>query len=275
MDELLAHPAIQGGVAPFLVAFFFFMAFGKFRPLAGLGVVAAFLVTVALIVGFNFDPLTSTRKIILLAMVAACLGLLLDFIRLPEKYRLGVLFLLGMGALIWVAWPVLAREEVWAERVLRAAILGGFAGWYVAILDYSRKRDSIGVAAVVAAGGIGFGGAAVIGASALLGQLGMAVGAAGMAALLANVIRHQIAGSTTSTLTAGVTIGLLAPASVLYAKVPLSSLLLLALVPAVALLPFDRLRHVWIRAAAWLLVAMVPAAVAMWLAFESAGAVPF
>jgi len=274
MDELLTHPAVQGGVAPFLVAFFFFAAFGKFRFVAGLGVIAAFLTTVAMVVGFSFDPLTSTRKIILLGMAGAALGLSLDFVKLPVVARSILLVALVAGAMIWVAWPVLAREELIKDMVLRAAMFGAFSGWVAVVLDFGRRRDAMAVSAAVAGLGLGAGGAAVIGASALLGQFAMAVGAAGMAALLSNVIRHRGEGSATLAITAGVLIGLIGPASILYAKVPLGALMALAVVPLVAYLPLTGIRQLWLRAGVWFLAAMVPAGVAIWISYDSAGPVP-
>ena len=73
MQEILNHPAVQGGVAPFVVGLVDTLLFAPAR-LAGLAAIAGFAVTVWLVGGFSFVPLTATRKIILVSLAAAVAG---------------------------------------------------------------------------------------------------------------------------------------------------------------------------------------------------------
>ena len=69
MQEMLANPAVQGGLAPFIAALIVAALLAPFR-LGGLAVVTAFATAVYFIAGFDFAPLTATRKIILLGFAA-------------------------------------------------------------------------------------------------------------------------------------------------------------------------------------------------------------
>ena len=74
MQEMLANPAVQGGLAPFIAALTVAALLAPFR-LGGLAVVAAFATAVYFIAGFTFEPLTATRKIILLGFAAPLAGI--------------------------------------------------------------------------------------------------------------------------------------------------------------------------------------------------------
>ena len=71
MNDLLANPAIQSGIIPFLIALI--AAWGLRRlgwVWSGLGFAIAYYVSVYLAAGFQLTPLTSTRKILILGMAA-------------------------------------------------------------------------------------------------------------------------------------------------------------------------------------------------------------
>ena len=98
MQEILNHPAVQGGVAPFVVGLVATLLFAPAR-LAGLAAIAGFAVTVWLVGGFSFVPLTATRKIILVSLAAAVAGVCADLAFKPTRASgmvLGVVF----GAII-------------------------------------------------------------------------------------------------------------------------------------------------------------------------------
>ncbi len=84
MNDLLNHPAVQGGLAPFVAALIVALVLGRAK-LAGLAVIAAFCTAVYLISGFGFTPLTATRKIVLLGLTAAAVGILTDFAFKPTR----------------------------------------------------------------------------------------------------------------------------------------------------------------------------------------------
>src|SRR2546430_14887003 len=86
MQEMLANPAVQGGLAPFIAALTVTALLAPFR-LGGLAVVAAFATAVYFIAGFTFEPLTATRKIILLGFAAPLAGLLHRFAFRPPRFE--------------------------------------------------------------------------------------------------------------------------------------------------------------------------------------------
>src|SRR5260370_9077416 len=86
MQEMLANPAVQGGLAPFAAALIVAALLSPFR-LGGLAVVAAFATAVYFVAGFTFSPLTATRKIILLGFAAPVAALGLDFPFRPTRFR--------------------------------------------------------------------------------------------------------------------------------------------------------------------------------------------
>lgn len=86
MKDLLDNPLVQAGAAPFVAAFVVAFLFGRIR-LGGLAVIAAFASAVALIAGFSFAPLTATRKIVLLTLGAAPVGVLADLLLRTGRVR--------------------------------------------------------------------------------------------------------------------------------------------------------------------------------------------
>src|SRR2546430_5320757 len=105
MQEMLANPAVQGGLAPFIAALTVAALLAPFR-LGGLAVVAAFATAVYFIAGFTFEPLTATRKIILLGFAAPLAGLLHRFAFRPTRFEAWALALAGGAAAAWVFWPI-------------------------------------------------------------------------------------------------------------------------------------------------------------------------
>ena len=72
MNDLLEHPAVQGAVAPFVVALEIGLFPGKRWPAVAVG--AAFALTVALVVGWNFEALNSSRKLAITGVAAAAVA---------------------------------------------------------------------------------------------------------------------------------------------------------------------------------------------------------
>ena len=76
MGEFLQNPAVQAGLAPFVVALILASLLLNSRFL-GMAQAAGFIVVIALIMGFSFEALTATRKLVLVgASTVACVLLL-------------------------------------------------------------------------------------------------------------------------------------------------------------------------------------------------------
>jgi len=267
MQELLTNPVIQSSAAPFLVGLVVACILFPIR-LAGLAAGAGFLAAVWMIGAFGLTPLTATRKIVVLAAAAPVVGVLADMAFKPTRLTepvLGMLF--GAGA-IWVFWSVLSQKPA-AE----AALLGGgmFAfvlatiAFTVSLRDQAVRAGSAGLFL-----GLGVGAGAVLGASALLGQYGLALGAAcGAFLLLAMILGKRVVAGATFTLTASVAAALIAAGAMLLAKLPWISLAALALIPLAVRLPIPEKAPAWIQAIIASLYALVPAAGALALAWQS------
>jgi hypothetical protein len=189
LEELLGNPAVQAGVAPFIASLVGAIALRRTRWM-GLAIAAAFFLVVALTIGYSFESLTATRKLILIggaAFVAA--GVLELTSRRPTAAVRGGLVCAASAAAVWMLWRVLEQHEL-GPAVGRA--VGAAA--YVALMIESYVRapvESVGAAATSMLLGLAAGALALLGASALLAQFGIALGAGAGAVLLVLMLRGQ------------------------------------------------------------------------------------
>ena len=84
MSDLLQHPAVQGGLAPLLVALLVGFALARTR-FAWVAIAAGYATMVALTVGFSFVPLTIARKTVVLGLLAPLLGIAADLLPRPAR----------------------------------------------------------------------------------------------------------------------------------------------------------------------------------------------
>jgi hypothetical protein len=273
VESIIQNPAMQSGVFPFALSLAVVLAFsfvGRFR--AGLAVAAGLALAIWLAAGFQIIPLTSTRKIVLLSAAAFAVGFLVDLWRPSRRTAAITVGLLAAAAALWMLWPVLVRREL-----LPALALGGalalYAGWQTAALTshaYDAPRALGGSVALAFGTGI----SALFGASALLGQLGMALGAAAAAPALVQLIRGGISAGHALTLPAAAVSAWLGVAAYVYAKLPWSALLALALVPLLAAVPWPRTLPDRVVFVLITLLATSASALAVYLTWLSAGGVP-
>jgi len=246
MESYLDHPAVQGGVVPFVAGLIIAAVLGRAR-LGGLAVAAGFALSVALVSGIAFTPLTATRKLALIVFAAPVLGILVDFVFRAGR-TLAVLIALVCGALtVWVFWSVLQHKAL-AEAVLLGGAAALFVAWLVAaMLELSGEPVRAGAAAVML--GLGAGVSAILGASAVLGLhgIGIAAGAGGFL-LWQMVTGRKIAAGATLTLSASAGAGLLAAAALVLAQLPWYALIPLALIPLAARLPVPGRLPIWAQA---------------------------
>jgi len=246
LNELLNHPAVQTGIAPFVAGLVATLVFHRMR-LGGLAILAGFATVVALVSGFSFTPLTATRKIVLLALLAPVIGILVDFALKPNAIGRALIALGAAGAALWVFWPVLAQRAL-----VQGLIVGGFIAIFVAWLVASMLRladEPVRAGAAGLALGIGSGGLAILGASALYGQYGIAMGAAAGAFLLVQMLMgKKITAGATFSLPTALIAGLLGAATMLLAQLRWYTLVVLALVPLAAQLPVPERKPVWLQA---------------------------
>lgn len=259
MTEWLTHPAFQSGVAPFVSASL--MLLGAYRSRwIGLCVTAGFVTVVALAVGFSFEPLTASRKLVLLVVAAAALGAASDLaVKRARWHTLALTLLAGAGA-VWMVAGVLRQQDA-ARVMLYAAGSSAYFIWLVISVN-AQQADSLRAGAGGLALGVASGGAAILGASALLGQMGIALGAACTAYLLAQFVAgRRLACGRIFTLPVAVLSAAIGVAGVLLGQLPWYALPLLAVLPFVAAIPLPAITRLRLELA--LRVAMATGAAAM------------
>lgn len=271
MHALLTHPAFQAGLAPFLVALLTAELLQRLR-LSGLAIVAGFAITVYLVSGFGYEPLTSTRKIIWLGLASAAFAIPLTLLN-SSLWR-PVLSALAAAAAVWVCVRVLQQQPIGTalEWGTGCAL---YVGWLVFWMDTLHESPVRAASAGVALG-LGTGLAVLVGASALLGQLGLALGAATMAYLLIMFISNSLLPcGRTFTLPLALIAGLLACLAVLTARLPWYALAALAAIPLAAKVPVSEKLGVWVQSTLLSAAAMVFAAGGVYLSWRVNGTPPF
>lgn len=245
MQDLLNNPAVQGGFAPFVVAFVVAFALFSVR-LAGLAITAALATAVYLIGGFAFPPVSAQQKILLIALAVPALGVVVDVAFKPTRAAGPVLGLIFGLLVIWVGWNVLKQKNAGAALAAGAGV-AALAAWLTASC-FALRDDPVRAGAAALTLGLGAGISAVLSASGTYGQYGASVGAgAGAFLLVQMLLGRAIHAGATFTLSAGVACGLLAAGALLGSPLPWYAAVPLALVPVGTLLPLPR-AGVWVQA---------------------------
>ena len=271
MNEFLEHPAVQGGVAPFVVALIVAILLGRTRY-AWLAVVAGYVTAVAMSTGIALSPLTATRKVLLLTVAVAVVGIVLDLIGPKARAATTVVASIAGVAAVWAFWSVLGQREgaaLWTAVIAIALFAAAMAA-----LVMSLRNDPLRVAAATFGLGLATGVAAVISASIGFLLAGMAVAAgAGALLLIAVVTSRPVATGFLGTLTVGTMIALFAEGASLLAQMPWYATLSLLLVPLAVRLPvgedWGTFKRAFVLALYALAAASVPIAAA-WYAARAA-----
>lgn len=246
MNDLLNHPAIQAGVAPFIAALMVALVLGRVR-LGGLSVVAAFATTVFFVAGYSFTPLTATRKIFLLGFAAPIVGMLADVAFKPTKFGAMVLALAGATSAAWVFWPILVQKEA-LQAWLHGATVAISIAWMIGFSQIYLTGNGVRAGAAGLGLGLGAGVGAILGGSASYGLYGIALGAGAGAFLLPQMITGKKAeAGATFMLPAALVAGLIAAGAMVLAQLRWYSVLVLALVPVAARLPVPQRAPLWLQ----------------------------
>jgi hypothetical protein len=269
MEELLANPAVQAGVAPFLSALAVAAALRRTR-LLGVAVALAFALVIALTVGYAFEPLTATRKLVVIGLCTALVVLALEVPGAPPTPAIrATLAAAAATAAVWMVWRVLLQQEP-----AKAALYGLAAGAYIALLLESGLRasgDGIRAASTSMMLGLTAGVLALLGASALLAQVGIAVAAGAGAVLLVQMMGLQ-RGPTgwTLVLPAATIAGLAGLLAVFTGSLPWFCLLPTLGIPWAAKLVRQERRPPWLAALLTALAGLIPMLLAVGLAWFAA-----
>lgn len=270
MHEWLNHPAVQSGLAPFVVALVTAELFQRLR-LSGLAIIAGIAVTVYLASDFSIDPLTASRKIVWLGIASSLLGVALSLLNW-SLWR-PILSTVAACAAVWVVLRVLQQHPLGVAMQWGAGC-ALYVGWLVFWMDDLRdapvRAGSAGMAL-----GLGSGGAALFGASGLLGQFGLALGAAAGAHLLIQMISNSpLPCGRSFTLPLSLIAGLTGCLAVLTAQLPWYALLVLAVIPLAAKIPVSEKWALWLQSLLLSVATLACAAGAVYLTWRVAGAPP-
>jgi hypothetical protein len=242
--------------------------------LSGLAIIAGFAVTVYLASDFTVEPLTSVRKIVLLGLISAALALLLDLLLNLRRFG-SLLPVLGGAAAIWTVQRILQQQPTQAI-LLWGAGCAAYVASLVWGMDRLSDKEPLRAASAASALGIGTGGAALVGASALLGQFGLALGSAAGAHLLIQMVGNKpLPTGRTFTFPLAMISGLTGCVAVLSAQLPWYALPILAAIPFVAwFAPLPRL-SVRMQSLLLSLLTFAFAVGAIYVTWRVAGDVPF
>jgi hypothetical protein len=272
MNDLLENPAIQAGALPFVVALLIALPLARTRYLSaatGSGVV----LLLALTVGFSVVPLTAVRKAILLILAAIALALAIEAAGAALRRAFIGVIALAMGlATLWVLQRILGQAE--GGVAWRIAIGASLFVFVLAASVLLASGDPLRASVIGVSLGWGSGALAVLGASALLGQIGIALGSACAAAALAQMLRGAPApAGWTTVMPAAIGTPLIGVLAVATGELHAFLLLPLLLVVPAACLVRSGERKAWLQATLQGLAALVPVMAAIvwaWLDAQSA-----
>ena len=267
MLTLLDHPAVQGGLAPLVIALTVAAVFARTR-FAWLAILGGYATMVALSTGFSFSPLTVARKTILVGVIAPILGVVLDVVTRSSKTLAAALVVAAGAVSIWIFMTILKQRDTTV-----AIATGTGVALFVAILVALMLRLR-GDGLRTGAAGLGLGVATGIAGllSASIGYLvaGVSIAASAGALLLVQVLlSRKIAPGFTGTLTIGLLTALFAVGSLLLAELPWYALPLLLLIPLAVTLRAPEHAPLIVRAAVLAAYALLAAALpilAAWFA---------
>lgn len=265
MQALLNHPAVQGGLAPFVVALIVAELLLRMR-LSGLAIIAGFAVTVYLASDFSIGALTAERKIVLLGVLSA--GLALPLMLLELRWIRSLLAGAGGIAAVWVVYPELQQHEI-TQILLWGAGCLAYVGWLIFWFD-GLNNDSVRAGSAGLALGLGSGAAALFGVSVLPGLFGLALGAAAGAYLLIQILTSSpLPGGRIYTLPLSLITGLCGCLAVLTAKIPWYVLPVLAVIPVAAKIPLPAKQTLRIQAILLSSITLACAAGAVYLTWHA------
>lgn len=271
MNDLLNNPAVQAAVVPFIVALLLGFALAGTRYLV-LAVASGLVVVLALTIGFSMEPFTAVKKLIV--AVFATVAVAMAFEAAGAAARRPVIAALAVAAglaAVWVPLRVILQMESTSPWL---AGLGAFA------LATATTATSVGAArgsplrasVVGACLGWGSGVLALLGASALLAQIGMAIGSASAAVALVQMVRGREAPlGWTLVMPAAVAAAIVGVLASSTGELRWYCLIPLPLVPvATLMLRPSAKRRAWQTALVTGVAAMAPVVIAVGLAWASA-----
>jgi len=264
MTTMLDNPLVQSALLPFIVALVLAIAIGVIAPRwQGLAVPSSFYLAALLISGAQILPLTSTRKILLLGLVAVIVEVFFALRHVGDRQRYFLLIVICSVAVSWILWPLLLQSEGLAWVPLLAASLF-YMLWSTLMVDSQPRQTPIRLLSlVILSGGVAI--VATLGSSALLGQLAGAMAAALGGLLFVRLIFNR--GMESEIFLPAILITtLLGLVAVVYASLAWQSLLFLMFVPLVSRIPLA-IDNIWFKLSLQVLIMSLLVAGAIMMAW--------
>jgi hypothetical protein len=264
METLLAYlnyPVVQFGVAPFLAGLVVAVVLYRFH-LGGLAMIAGLVTAFFLVVGFSFTPLTTLRKLFIVALATPLIGFSIDVTFRGNRFGAALAALAAAAAAVWVFYPVLKQVGM-PGVLLPGAVMGISIIWLVFVSLVALGERSVPCTVSALAMALGVGVLATVGNAPSFAKFGFALGAGVGAFLLVLIIsgRAYAAGATLA-LTAAVSCGLLANAAMITAHLHWHAVAIFALTPLAVRLPGPSRSGVWLQTIVYGLYAALPMVVA-------------
>jgi hypothetical protein len=235
LPALIYHPAVSAGLLPLAIA----MAVcalpqGTADRRAAVGLLAGFLVSAWMAIGSGLFAFDSTAKLIWSAVPIFAIGLV--FAQKTQWLRL-LLALCAVALPAWLIAPVIAREG--SAAIADYWYLPLFNLYLLFTFDRAIESQRARLAALLALA-IAIGLCAVVGASILYGERTLSL-AGGVGALaLRHLLQRDPGTGNALALPLTLLLGTLAGISTVYASVPATTLILIAVVPWAVKLPMRR-----------------------------------
>ncbi|PWC78596.1 hypothetical protein [Azospirillum sp. TSH64] len=192
MSELLQDPFVQSSVLPLLVGLILVGALHLLRrPLAAAGIAAGFLVVFAMVIGLPaLPPPSSMGKLFWASAAGLLIGVVADVAGIRGRIASAVLAVWLAASLLWIALPALDS----AAAIVTLVVLLGTAAWvaFARVSQTQGAESPTAPAASLLALALAVGGTALIGSSASIAQMALALAASAGGFLLWNwpVERH-------------------------------------------------------------------------------------
>ncbi|MSQ19328.1 MAG: hypothetical protein EXR39_07140 [Betaproteobacteria bacterium] len=170
-----------------------------------------------MVVGFFFTPLTTLRKIFIVALATPLIGFFIDVPFRGNRLGAACMALVAAAAAVWGFYPVL-RQVGMPNVLLSGGVMVISIMWLVYVSLTALVERSVPCTVFALAIALGAGALSTVGAAPSMADFGFALGAEVGAFLLVLIIsgRTYTAGATL-VLTAAVTCGLLVNAAMITA----------------------------------------------------------
>ncbi len=273
MIDFLHLPEVQSAFAPLIAAWLGgWLAHKSGKAPIGIGVIVGFAVAVLLINGVDFRTLTAMRKIIVVGVITAIVGVLVD----TRHTRGATLLYMGLGVIasLWVFGLFLLRKSG-MEMIIAGAAIIAYVVWMLFAMK-PLKVDGRRAGAATVALGIGTGATALMGSSALIAQLAFALSAAGGGYILALLMTRSNNAGTTVTFPVALLVSLMGCATVAFAELAWIVLVILGLIPVAArYAPVLEHWPRWFQIGFMILASLVIAGIALAYAWWTGGTDPY